>query len=264
MNIKLKGLSQGQIHDLLPDGIVLLGYRGSVAHGTYTPSYGGSEHDDKDIMGVMIAPIETYLGLQEFKQRERTITGSDGVVWDSVVYEIRKYVRLLLKSNPNVLSLLWLPEHLYIYVSEMGQELINHRNMFLTKQAYHSYVGYSKGQLHRMTHINTSDLGAKRKELVRKFSFDCKNGAHLIRLLRMGIEFLTDGEMHIVREDAAELKEIKNGEWSLEKVLKESDRLFALAQEAYIHSPLPPKPDREGAERLLVKLLSKQFKIRKG
>jgi len=51
-----------------------------------------------------------------------------------------------------------------------------------------------------------------------------------------------------------------NGEWSLEKVLKESDRLFALAQEAYIHSPLPLKPDREGAERLLVSLLSERFK----
>ena len=107
--------------------------------------------------------------IQKNNKGEYQLFSNYGRLGKTSVYEIRKYVKLLLKSNPNVLSLLWLPEHLYIYVSEIGQELINHRDLFLTKQAYHSYVGYSKGQLHRMTHINTSDLGAKRKALVKKF-----------------------------------------------------------------------------------------------
>ena len=253
--IKLKGLSVEEVKRLVPPSTILLGYRGSVAHGTYTPSYGGSEHDDKDIMGVMIPGLSHYFGLHQYEHHEVMLKGSDGVVWDGVIYELRKYVRLLLKSNPNVLALLWLPEHLYIHVSEEGQELINNRDVFVTKQVYHSFVGYAHGQLHRMTHVNTSDLGARRKALIEKFGFDTKNAAHLIRLLRMGIEFLTDGDLHIVREDAAELKEIKSGEWPLGRVLEEADRLFVLAQEAYVKSPLPPKPNYGMAEKLLIDIL---------
>ena len=44
--------------------------------------------------------------------------------------------------------------------------------------------------------------------------------AHLIRLLRMGIEFLRDGEMRVDRGglDATELLDIKHGTWTLEQV----------------------------------------------
>ena len=261
--MKLKGLPNEQMSEIVPSGVILLGYRGSVAHGTYSPSYGNSEHDDKDIMGVMIQPIEHYFGLGRQDHHDRMIIGQDGVTWDSVIYEVRKYISLLLKSNPNVLSLLWLPEHLYIHISKEGQKLIDNRNIFVSKQAYHSFVGYANGQLHRMTHVNTSDLGAKRKRLIARFGYDTKNASHLIRLLRIGIEFLTDGELHIVREDASELKEIKNGEWPLEKVLKEADRLFALAQEAYVRSPLPLQPDQKKAEELLVEILSEHFGMTK-
>lgn len=33
-------------------------------------------------------------------------------------------------------------------------------------------------------------MGEKRKAMVRKYQYDVKNAAHLIRLLRMGAEFL--------------------------------------------------------------------------
>ena len=71
----------------------------------------------------------------------------------------------------------------------------------------------------------------------------------------MGIEFLTDGELHVVRQDAPELLDIKNGYWPKDKIISEADRLFALAQQAYIKSPLPPKPDKTKAEKLLVDIL---------
>jgi len=52
-------------------------------------------------------------------------------------------------------------------------------------------------------------MGAKRKSLVEKFGYDTKNAAHLILLLRMGIEFLSVGVLHVKRHDAQELLEIK-------------------------------------------------------
>jgi len=82
-------------------------------------------------------------------------------------------------------------------------------------------------------------MGEKRKKLVDKFGYDTKNAAHLIRLLRMGIEFLKDGELYVERFDAGELLSIKRGEWALEAVNKEAERLFGLIDKAYVESLLP-------------------------
>jgi hypothetical protein len=98
-------------------------------------------------------------------------------------------------------------------------------------------------------------MGEKRKKLVEKFSYDCKKASHLIRLLKMGIEFLTEGTLYVEREDAPQLISIKNGEWTLEQVKSEAEKLFELAQQAYIHSPLKDKPDYERAERLLMDII---------
>jgi hypothetical protein len=99
-------------------------------------------------------------------------------------------------------------------------------------------------------------MGKKRRELVRRFGYDAKNAAHLIRLLRMSIEFLTEGTLYVERADAVELLDIKRGVWPLEKVKAEAERLFQLAQEAYVRSSLAPEPDRERAERLCVEMIS--------
>ncbi len=78
----------------------------------------------------------------------------------------------------------------------------------------------------------------------------------------MGIEFLTEGTLHVERADATELLDIKRGEWPLDKVKSEAERLFQLAQEAYVRSSLPPEPDRESAERLCVEMISEYHGLR--
>lgn len=46
------------------------------------------------------------------------------------------------------------------------------------------------------------------RQLVRRVGYNAKNAAHLIRLLRMGIEFLTEGTLYVERADAPELLDI--------------------------------------------------------
>jgi hypothetical protein len=41
-------------------GAVLIGYRGSIAHGTYKPPSDETSIDDKDVMGFVVAPPEVY------------------------------------------------------------------------------------------------------------------------------------------------------------------------------------------------------------
>ncbi len=316
--IKLKNLPREKVSELLPDDLILLGYRGSIAHNMYVPQNDPNSIDDKDLMGVYVAPAEHYLGFGRDEVKEKFIDE-----WDAVSYEVRKFIGLLLKCNPNVLSLLWLPERHLIFEHELGHLLRESRSLFVTKQAYHSFNGYAYAQFKRMTHFNQEAqnemaaleselgergidvnqlnanqterdsivdggpfdgqtlgalidqfssmkrkyfsggyMGAKRKELVRKVGYDAKNAAHLIRLLRMGIEFLVEGDLHVERADSEQLLSIKRGEWTIERVKDESERLFKLAEEAYVRSSLPPKPDTQKAETLCMNIVARYHGLR--
>jgi predicted nucleotidyltransferase len=95
-------------------------------------------------------------------------------------------------------------------------------------------------------------MGEKRRNLVVKHGYDTKNAAHLIRLLRMCVEFLADGEMRVYRtHDAEELKAIKRGEWSLEDVKALAEKLFEDARIARDASPLPYGPDHRAISDLV-------------
>lgn len=245
MNKTLRNIPEG----LIPDNTILLAYRGSIAHGTYIPSH----IDDKDLMGVAFGPVSMYLGLDNFEQLEKMIEP-----WDSVVYEIKKFFRLLLKQNPNVISLMWCEPHHYVYISPEGQRLLDNRELFISKKAFHSFSGYAHSQFMRMETFDGSGkgyMGEKRKRLAKEFGYDCKNASHLIRLLRMGIEYLTEGKLYVLRKDAQELVDIKLGKWSLEKVKREAEHLFDLAKEAYVRSPLPNEPDIKKVNELLMEMI---------
>jgi len=81
--INLKGLSPEQVNNLLPEGLISLCWRGSVAHGMYVPKSDPDSIDDKDVMGVYIGSIEHYLGFGRNDVYEQW----EGE-WDCVFYEL--------------------------------------------------------------------------------------------------------------------------------------------------------------------------------
>lgn len=241
-------------HPDLMNRSIISGYRGSIAHGMYVPPKDPSSIDDKDLMYIVAPSIEHYYGLKNFGSKGTKEVKKEE--WDIVAYEVRKFIGLLAKGNPNVLTMLWLEPNYYLNVSDAGKVLIKNRNLFVGRHVYHEFVGYAYGQLHRMTHnAFQGHMGDKRRHLVQKFGFDTKNAAHLIRLLRMGMEFMKDGKLNVLRQDASQLLEIKKGEWSMDKIVNESNRLFASAEKAYIESTLPEGPDMEKINNLSVQVL---------
>lgn len=94
-----------------------------------------------------------------------------------------------------------------------------------------------------------------RADLEAQFGYDTKHAMHLVRLLRMGREILTEGEVRVRRPDAWELLEIRKGAWSYEQLLeyaeREDDALHKLAS----HSKLPKSPDRAALDRLCVSMI---------
>lgn len=238
--------------ELFPDNTVLLGYRGSVAHNMYMPNTDPNSIDDIDLMGVFMAPVDHYIGIKKSKETVEKFVGK----WDVVNYEFTKFVRLLLKSNPNVLSLLWIRDNHYIEWNKYGKLLIENRDLFVSKKAYSSFTGYAYSQLKRMTHSSKEGyMGEKRKALVDKYGYDVKNAAHCIRLLRMGMEFLVEGKLNVFRKDAPYLLEIKRGLWKLEDVKEEAKRLFNLADDAFVNSTLPAEPEYSRVNEMVKSIL---------
>lgn len=225
-------------------------YRGSIAHGMYTEN----GIDDKDIMAVCVPPLDYYFGLKQYHSK-----GTHEIMrneWDIVIYEARKMLGLLAKGNPNVLMTLWLESNHYITTSKAWQMVVDNRYLFVGKHVYHSFTGYAHSQLTRMTHHAFEGyMGQKRKALVEKFGYDTKNAAHLIRLLNMGIEFLTEGRLYVLRPDAQMLLSIKRGEWTLEHVQAEAQKLFDKARDIYTTCTLPNGVDYDKINALTTQVV---------
>lgn len=249
-----------EVEPCLPEGTFFLAYRGSIAHGMYVPNTDPNSIDDKDIMGICVPNESVYFGLRHFEQQE-TMHNE----WDSVVYEARKFISLLCKQNPNVLSLLWTnPEHVIIDTPS-SKFLRANKNVFVSKKAHNAFCGYAHAQINRMKRGACNGyMGEKRKRLVEQFGYDPKNLAHTIRLLRMGIEYLKTGELNVDRRivgDADELLAIKLGHWTLEQGQKEADRLFKEAESAYATCPLPEEVNLDKANRILCEIVKAELKI---
>ena len=245
----------------LGPSLVLLGRRGSEAHGTYLPPTEPDAIDDRDLMGACIPPARYYLGLSRWEGAE-AIKGQ----WDVVLYELRKFVRLLEKQNPNVIGMLWLEPEDYLFVSEEGRALIENRELFRgRKLAYQSFCGYASSQLKKMEGgAFRGYMGDKRKRLVEQHGYDTKNAAHLIRLLHMGEEYLRTGEMRVRRTwDRDMLVEIKRGGWKLEQVKEYAESRFARVRDAFEQSPMPDEPDHEAVDSLTTDIVLRSLRARR-
>lgn len=245
----------------LRDWSILTVYRGSIAHGTYLPNNDPKSIDDKDVMAILVPPPIYFMGLNQFGSRGTAEWKHDE--WDIVMYEIRKAMSLLAQGNPNILQILWLEHRHVISRTDAGQMLLDHRQDFVGKHVYKPFVGYARAQFEKMRRVQFHGrMGMKRKQLVLEFGYDTKNAAHLIRLLRMGIEFLATGELLVERPDASEIVGIKHGEWTLQAVEAEAARLFAQIEVALIHSKLPDRPDRDNISRLCLEIVDLEWSLR--
>jgi predicted nucleotidyltransferase len=82
-----------------------------------------------------------------------------------------------------------------------------------------------------------------RAEIEKKFGFDCKNAAQLVRLIRMGREILEHHQVNVKRPDAQEILAIRQGAWTYEQVCdfarKENEALEELVKKSKLPSQAP-------------------------
>ncbi|MBD5513947.1 MAG: nucleotidyltransferase [Lachnospiraceae bacterium] len=128
----------------LGNRIILMGIGGSYAYGT------NNENSDIDFRGITLNLPSDLLGLTQFEQYEDENT-------DTVIYSFNKIVKLLLECNPNTIELLGLDENQYLIRTTLGQELLDHKSLFLSKRAAKSFGGYASAQLRRLQNAVARD-----------------------------------------------------------------------------------------------------------
>ena len=124
--------------------IMLLGVSGSYGYGT------NREGSDVDFRGVTLNLPSDLIGLTSFDQHEDTGT-------DTVIFSFNKIISLLLNCNPNTIEILGLDEDQYLIKSPLGQELLDHSGLFLTKRAAASFGHYADAQLRRLQNAIARD-----------------------------------------------------------------------------------------------------------
>lgn len=93
-----------------------------------------------------------------------------------------------------------------------------------------------------------------RAALEDRYGYDTKHAMHLVRLLKMGQEVLSESTLVVRRPDAEWLLGIRDGALDYESLLRLAEVLTATLNEQIKASSLPDGPDQEAAENLLVRM----------
>jgi len=102
-----------------------------------------------------------------------------------------------------------------------------------------------------------------RAQLEEKYNYDTKHASHLVRLGRMGIEALRDGEIIVKRPDAQELLAIRNGAWTYEQVVEYAEQMDKEVREVwYKKTSLPKRPDLKLAAKILMSVQDMVWEVK--
>lgn len=135
----------------LGKNIILLGLGGSHAYGT------SNEKSDIDVRGIALNSKKEILLGRDFEQVTNNAT-------DTTVYSLKKMSKLLADCNPNTIEILGLkPEH-YLYLSSAGKELLNNKDLFLSRKAIYTFGCYAEAQLYKLKQLLTGTMNTKELE----------------------------------------------------------------------------------------------------
>jgi hypothetical protein len=212
----------------LYDHVIYRCVLGSHAYGL------AKEASDTDRRGIYLPPATLHWSLfgvpEQLENRET----------DEVYWELRKFVVLALKANPNILECLYTP--IVEKSTPIADELLAMRERFLSKLIYQTYNGYVMSQFKRLE-----------QDMRTTGAIKWKHAMHLIRLLIAGVTGLRERSIPVpvgdyrdrllaIRRGEVEWPEIN--EWRL-ALHKEVDVVFG-------KTALPDRPDYERANAFLV------------
>ncbi len=138
-------------------------------------------------------------------------------------------------------------------VVEQGDREKYHRPIMIVKWNKEQYKEAKEN--HRKYWEWKDNRNEARSELEEKHGYDTKHAMHLVRLLRMGEEILSEGVVRVKRPDAEELLAIRNGAWTYEELVEWAEEKDALVRgPLYKSTHLRKKADIKFAAKLLMEV----------
>jgi len=158
---------------------------GSRMYGTH------NENSDYDYRGIFMPEYNSYF---KFNQKDVIESNSNGE--DIVYYSIRKFVKLAMANNPNIIEWLYAPEENIVEISPAGKALMEMKFRLLNKRYIRDrFTDFSTSEMYKYNNDN------------RKL----KSIALCTRVLYEGIELLQHGSLTFPRPEASLLLDIRNG-----------------------------------------------------
>lgn len=217
--------------------------------------------DDHDEMAIFLEPFESVVGIHQGKETYTLRTQPEGKRSqpgdvDLTYHSLRKFLRLVLKGNPTLLNILFVPDgmdggrNFIMNRNEVGFELQQLAPFIISKRCGWAYLGYLLSQKRRMVG-EQGQKDVKRPELVEKYGYDTKYAGHALRLGYQGIELMQFKRLTFPSPMMRRLRNVRKGELSYDEVLQSLDTLIALFPMAIADSGLPEVPDESVVEAFL-------------
>ena len=96
----------------------------------------------------------------------------------------------------------------------------------------------------------------KRAKLEADFGYDTKHAMHLVRLMTMCKEILSEGKVLVKRPDAEQLRAVRAGAWSYDELLAWAESMEEEVKGLYDSSPLPHGPRYDELDALCQEVTS--------
>lgn len=130
------------------------------------------EGSDEDTGGVFICPQSYLYGLRSNYPEQVSDEKND-----TVFYEFGRWIELLLKSNPTALESLFAPKDCIIgEVHPAVQFVLDHKEMFLSKECFKTFYGYAVSQIGKARGLNKKIVNPVEKRLdILDFCYTFKN-----------------------------------------------------------------------------------------
>jgi predicted nucleotidyltransferase len=122
-----------------PQHLLLKCISGSRAYNLHTAT------SDTDIKGIFVLPRHELYGLTFTEQLANESN-------DEVYFEIKRFIDLLVKNNPNILELLSTPDNCVLYRHPLMQLI--RPDDFLSKLCMDTFAGYAKTQIKKARGLN--------------------------------------------------------------------------------------------------------------
>ena len=249
------------------NALIIKALSGSHAYGMAKPD------SDIDIRGVFVAPFENKLQLNREIKVIKSIEGQGDVVY----HELQTFCRMAAKMDSNAIQLLFTPQTALINLDEYGKALISSRDAFLNSRVRYSFGGFSFGN----TTQAINPKSTSHPELREKYGLDTKMAMNAVRLCRLGTELLLTGNLTMLRPDADELLDIKNGKYGpeefavVEKRIRDDGKMYdeiiggfmkdeyQQLLEAAEKSILPKEPDVQRINRIIQRITLSKLNLEK-